>query len=216
MSDMVLLADDRGPFFPKIFDSQQDSLDQFLVRTLKLVRDKKTGQFNYKAAVARLKHNAERLDQLMKKSKYDSDWDKFRKEVCDSWNIETGSPARDGDTLAEAMRIELAAARLVSRSYGLITKQFCVTNTMQEVLATADTGMCRVFLLKNTEPDALTLKEALLECMLNGICEPQDDTAQTFGKKVQYTIRWECVKILGEVLTQSGLKSDEKKQVVRI
>ena len=49
--------------------------------------------------------------------------------------------------------------------------------------------------------------------MLNGTS--QDDSAQTFGKKVQYAIRWECVKILKEVLKDSGLKQEEKKEVVR-
>ena len=62
---------------------------------------------------------------------------------------------------------------LVSKSYGLNTRPFCVTRKMQEVVAAADTGMCRVFLLHNTEPDAFTFKEALLECMLNGICDPK-------------------------------------------
>ena len=109
MSDVVLLRDDKDPFFPKIFDSQQEALNKFLSHTLKLVRETKTGQLNYKTVVARLKHNADRLEAMASDRGLSTDWDKFRNEVCANWNNEKDSLAGEGDTLAEAMRIELAA-----------------------------------------------------------------------------------------------------------
>lgn len=64
-------------------------------------------------------------------------------------------------------------------------------------------------------PDAPGFKEQLLECMLNGISSFEDDTPDSFKKKVLYAIRWECDDILRSLLKQTHLKTDDKKEVLK-
>jgi hypothetical protein len=84
------------------------------------------------------------------------------------------------------------------------------------VFQAANTGKCQVFDLHNTEPDAKSFKESLLECLLNGICPSEEDTPYTFGRKVRYTVRWECNTTLLELLKQNkSVKAEEKEEVLK-
>jgi hypothetical protein len=64
--------------------------------------------------------------------------------------------------------------------------------------------------LRTTEPDTKSLKVSLLECMLNGICDPNDDNQDAFANKVKYSIIWECEDTLRDVLRETGLNGDKK------
>ena len=52
--------------------------------------------------------------------------------------------------------------------------------------------------------------------MLNGICSFEHDTADTFRKKVRYAIRWECDDILRDLLKKTHLKTEDKKDVLKL
>ena len=67
----------------------------------------------------------------------------------------------------------------------------------------------------NTATDAPTFKESLLQCMLNGICEPEKDDPDSFAKKIKYSIIWEEPEILKNVLENTGLDKAEKKDVLK-
>jgi len=69
--------------------------------------------------------------------------------------------------------------------------------------------------LLNTATDAPTFKESLLQCMLNGICEPEKDDPDSFAKKIKYSIIWEEPEILKNVLENTGLDKAEKKDVLK-
>jgi len=66
----------------------------------------------------------------------------------------------------------------------------------------------QVFKLRTTEPDAKSFKVSLLECMLNGICDPKDDNKDAFANKVKYSIIWECEDTLRDVLRETGLNRE--------
>jgi len=59
--------------------------------------------------------------------------------------------------------------------------------------------------LRATEPDAKSFKVSLLECMLNGMCDPEDDNANVLANKVKYSIIWECEGTLRDVLVDTGV-----------
>ena len=80
----------------------------------------------------------------------------------------------------------------------------------------ADTDKCQVFRLRNTVPDAPGFKEKLLECMLNGICPFEEDTPDSFKKKVSHAIRWECDNILRSLLKRTQLRTEDKKAVLKL
>jgi hypothetical protein len=80
----------------------------------------------------------------------------------------------------------------------------------------ANTNKCQVFRLRNTVPDAPGFKHRLLECMLNGICSFEGDTVHTFNKKVRHAIRWECDDILRDLLKKTHLKTEDKKDVLKL
>jgi len=120
------------------------------------------------------------------------------------------------DSLAQAMRLEVAADRIVKGSYGMNTSDVCATDFLRKVFEAADTDKCQVFRLRNTVPDALGFKEALLECMLHGICPSENDTEDSFKKKIIYAIRWECAGILKAQLNRTHLQTDKKRKVLKM
>ena len=75
--------------------------------------------------------------------------------------------------------------------------------------------MCQVFKLHTTEPDAKNFKESLLECLLNGICDPEDDNHDSLKQKIRYSILWKCTDSLQDVLKNTGLDKEGKKEVLR-
>ena len=70
--------------------------------------------------------------------------------------------------------------------------------------------LAQVFKLHTTEPNAKSFKDSLLECMLNGICDPEEDNHDALANKVKYSIIWECADTLREVLRETGLNSQKK------
>lgn len=213
MSDAVLLKHSKTS--PKVLDAQQEALSRFLVHDLKMKRDK-THSFNYVELVERLRETQKLLenakavfDQKQQKSK---SWDQFREQICHAWSDDKES---EGPALSEAMRIEWLASLFVKKHYMRNLSAQCVTARMKQVFEAANTGMCSVFLLHTTEPDAPNFKESLLECMLNGICDPEHDSTDTFGKKVQYAILWECTHILKDVVKKTSLNKMQKTEVLK-
>ena len=67
--------------------------------------------------------------------------------------------------------------------------------------------------MRTTEPDAKSFKISLLECMLEGICDPEDDNADAFANKVKYSIIWECEGTLRDVLVNSGMNKHKPTKV---
>ena len=120
------------------------------------------------------------------------------------------------ELLSRAKILEWEGWKLLKQGYGMNCGQFCVSELLSKVFHTADTNMCYVFNLHNTEPDAKSFKDALLECLLQGICRPEEDTKETLGLKVHHAVRWECDKILENILAnQTLLKSADREEVLK-
>ena len=98
-------------------------------------------------------------------SSSNSKWAKFRKAYCFEFTLIPMSERFVGveTPLASAMRVEGEGSLFVSKTYEMDTSQFLVCEMLCNVFQAANTGKCQVFDLHNTEPDAKSFKESLLE-----------------------------------------------------
>ena len=230
MADAVVIKDYTTSTNQKtMLDEQQQKLLTFVEFMMFVfqIQSGKQGKFNYTKLIECLKESSRKLEiavrtQLSSNNLASSaKWAKFREVFCfESTRIPmseryVGEEARVSAPQS-AMRVEREGAILVGQTYRMDTSQFSVCELLCNVFQAANTGKCHVFDLHNTEPDAKSFKESLLECSLNGICVPEEETPHTFGKKVLYAIRWECDKILLELLRQQTCaKAGEKEEVLK-
>ena len=227
MADAVVIKDYKNSRNQKtMLDEQQKKLLQFvdfIMFVFQIESDTK-GSFSYTKLIECLRENSMQLEAAMKtylathNSSSNSKWAKFRKAFCFEFTLIPMSERFVGveTPLASAMRVEGEGSLFVSKTYEMDTSQFLVCEMLCNVFQAANTGKCQVFDLHNTEPDAKSFKESLLECLLNGICPSEEDTPYTFGRKVRYTVRWECNTTLLELLKQNkSVKAEEKEEVLK-
>jgi len=79
------------------------------------------------------------------------------------------------------------------------------------VLAAAATNKCWVYDLHSTAPDAPDFKGSLLSCLINGLGHPSCDDAVTLGRKISYTILWQRVDVLDQVLNRTCIKDTHQR-----
>ena len=82
---------------------------------------------------------------------------------------------------------------------------------LKKVLTAVTTNKCWVYELHSPLPDAPDFKSSLLSCLINGLGHPSSDDENTLARKLSYTILWQRVDVMEQVLNRSGLKDPSKR-----
>ena len=81
-------------------------------------------------------------------------------------------------------------------------------------LKAVTSNMCWVYELHSLLPNAPDFRSSLLACLINGLGHPASDDETTLSRKLSYTILWDRVDVLDEVLQRTGLKEPKKRLAV--